>query len=96
VNIISLPSFERFGCSAETIGAVDKQSPQADSAHRVGLETTLPGVLIVVESGGTGGRINGAGIFHSQKLGSILPVPQQPALLWTNGCYWRVQRIKLF
>ena len=38
------------------------------------------------------GRINTAGIFHSCP---ILPVPQQPALLWTNGCCRRIQRIKL-
>ena len=44
--------------------------PQADSAHRIGPETTLQGVLIVVESGGTEGRINAAGIFHSLKLGA--------------------------
>jgi len=68
---------------------------QLDSARQIGPEITFQGILIVVESGGTGGRINAAGIFHSQKLGPILPVPQQPALLRTNGWHRRIQRIKL-
>jgi len=68
--------------------------PQLDSAHQIGPETSLQSILIVVESGGTGGRINAAGIFHSQKLGPNLPVPQQPAVPWTNGCYRRIRRIK--
>ena len=65
---------------------------QAYSAHQTGLKPVLHAVLIVVESGGTGGRINAAGIFHSRP---ILPVPQQPAILWTNGCSRRIQRVKL-
>jgi len=44
--------------------------PWLDSAGQRGPEITLQGILIVVESGGTGGRINAAGIFHSQKLGA--------------------------
>src|SRR5271170_4385187 len=63
---------KRFGCSHTTNVSVDKGRPQADSAHQIGPETTLQDVLIVVESGGTEGRINAAGIFHSQKLGPIL------------------------
>jgi hypothetical protein len=73
---------------------MDEWMLQAYSAHQTGLKPILPAVLILVESGGRGGRINAAGIFHSQKLGLILPVPQQPALLWTNGCYRRIQGIK--
>src|SRR5271155_4896845 len=46
-----------------------KWMPQLDSAHQIGPETTLQSILIVVESGGTGGRINAAGIFHSQEFG---------------------------
>jgi hypothetical protein len=34
---------------------------------RSGPEITFQSIVIVVESGGTGGRINAAGIFHSQK-----------------------------
>ena len=73
---------------------MDKWTPQADSAHQIDLKTILHAVLILVESGGTEGRINAAGIFHSQKLGPILPLPQQSALLWTNGYSRRIQRIK--
>ena len=89
------PSFQRFACSARTNGSMDKWMPQLDSAHQIGPETTLQVILIVVERGGTGGRINAAGIFHSQNLGPLLLVPQQPAVPWTNGCYRRIQRIKL-
>ena len=56
--------------------------PQLDSAHQIGIEMALQSILIVVESGGRGGRINAARIFHSQKLGPSLPVTQQPAVLW--------------
>ena len=59
-----------MACNTTTSGPIDKQRPQADSAHQIGPETTLQGVLIVVESGGKGGRIHAAGIFHSQKLGA--------------------------
>ena len=82
-------------CFSTTSGPMDKWMLQADSAHQIGLKPTLQGILIVVEGGGTGGRINAAGIFHSQKLGPLLLVPQQPAVPWTNGCYRRIQRIKL-
>jgi len=60
--------------------------------NQTGLKSILHAVLILVESGGGGGEINAAGIFHSRP---ILPVPQQPAILWTNGCHRRIQRIKL-
>jgi hypothetical protein len=43
----SPPSFECFGCSATTKGAMDKRRPQADSAHQIGLETSLVDFLIV-------------------------------------------------
>ena len=43
--------------------------PWLDSAGQRGPEITLQGILIVVESGGTGGRINAAGIFHSSEIG---------------------------
>src|SRR5271170_2142496 len=72
-----------FACTSTTCGPMDKWMPQADSAHEIGPDTILQGVLILVESGGKEGRINAAGIFHSQKLGPILPVPQQPAVPWT-------------
>src|SRR5271154_2639716 len=84
-----------FACTSTTGSPMDKWMLQADSLHQTGLKTILYTILILVESGGRGGRINAAGIFHSQKLGPILPVPQQPALLWTNGCYRQIQRIKL-
>src|SRR5271155_5763473 len=44
--------------------------PRLDSARQRGPEITLRGILIIVESGGTGGRTNAAEIFHSQKLGA--------------------------
>ena len=47
LNKFSPPSFERFGCSATTKGAMDKRRPQADSAHQIGLETSLVDFLIV-------------------------------------------------
>src|SRR5271170_1732581 len=84
-----------FACTSTTGSPMDKRMPQVDSAHQIGAETILQGVLIVVESDGRGGRIHAAGIFHSQKLGPILPVPQQPAVPWTNGCYRRIQCFKL-
>jgi hypothetical protein len=71
---------------------MDEWMLQAYSAHQTGLKPILYAVLILVESGGSGGRINAAGIFHSRP---ILPVPQQPAILWTNGSYRRIRRIKL-
>jgi len=70
---------------------MDEWMLQAYSAHQTGLKPILHAVLILVESGGSGGRINAAGIFHSR---SILPVPQQPAVAWTNGGHRRIQRIE--
>ena len=91
----SLPEIgPEFACTSTTSSPMDEWMLQAHSAHQTGLKLILQAVLILVESGGRGGRINGAGIFHSQKLGPILPVPQEPALLWTNGWCRRIQRIK--
>ena len=73
---------------------MDEWMLQAYSAHQTGLKPILHAVLILVESGGSGGRINAGGMFHSQKLGPILPVPQQPAVAWTNGDRRQIQRIK--
>src|SRR5271154_3695428 len=84
-----------FACTSTTSLPMDGWMLQAHLAHQTGLNPILHAVLILVESGGRGGRITAAGIFHSQKLGPILPVPQQPAILWTNGCCRRIQRIKL-
>jgi hypothetical protein len=42
-----LPSFEHFGCSATAKGAMDKPRPQTDSAHQIGLETSLVAFLIL-------------------------------------------------
>src|SRR5271155_2159791 len=84
-----------FACTSTTSGPMNKWMLQVDSAHQIGAETILQGVLIVVESGGRGGRIHAARIFHSQKLGLILPVRQQPGVPWTNGCYRWIQRFKL-
>src|SRR5271170_1853623 len=55
-----------FACTSTTSSPMDEWMPQVVSAHGIGPETTLQGILIVVESGGRGGRINAAGIFHSQ------------------------------
>ena len=43
-----------FACTSTTGSPMDKWMAQADSAHRIGPETSLQSVLIVVESGGTG------------------------------------------
>ena len=64
----SFPS-ERYGYSPATNGVMGRLIPGLDSAHRKGSETTLQGILMVVENGGKGGRINTGGIFHPQKLG---------------------------
>ena len=53
---ISPPSFERFGYSATTNGAMAKWTQQLDSARQIGPETTLQDFLIVVENGGKGGE----------------------------------------
>ena len=94
-----LPEFftlrPEFACTSTTSSPMDEWMLQAHSAHQTGLKPILHAVLILVESGGRGGRINAAGIFHSQKLGPILLVPQQPIVSWTNGCCRRIQRIKL-
>ena len=50
----SPPSFERFGYSATTNGAMGKWILQLDSAHQIGPETMLQDFLIVVENGGKG------------------------------------------
>jgi hypothetical protein len=55
---ISLPSFRRFGSGATTNGAMGKWIARLDSAHQIGPEITFQSILILVESGGTGGRIN--------------------------------------
>ena len=44
-----------FACTSTTRSPTDKWMLQADSAHQIGPETILQGVLIVVESGGRGG-----------------------------------------
>ena len=43
-----------FVNGATTSYAMVKQTPQLDSARRIGPETTLHEILMVVESGGTG------------------------------------------
>src|SRR5271155_5834215 len=58
-----------FACTSTTGSCMHKWMPQAHSAHQIGPETILQGVLIVVESGGRGGRINAAGIFHFSEIG---------------------------
>jgi len=84
-----------FACTSTTGSPMDKWMLQADSAHQTGLKTILYTVLILVESGGTMRKTKAGGIFHPWKLGMFLLLPQQPALLWTNGCYRQIQRIKL-
>ena len=44
---------------------MDEWMLQAYSAHQTGLKPILHAVVILVESGGGGGEINAAGIFHS-------------------------------
>jgi hypothetical protein len=73
---------------------MDKRKPRVDSAHQTGLKPTLHAVLIVVESGDTGGCKNAGGIFHPQELEMFLLV-SQPVAPSTNGGHRRIQRIKL-
>ena len=47
MNKISFPSFQCFGWSVTAKGAMDKLRPQADSAHQIGLETSLVAFLIL-------------------------------------------------
>ena len=42
-------------CFSTTKAIIDKWMLQLDSARQIGPETTLQGILIVVESGGTEG-----------------------------------------
>src|SRR5271170_6884528 len=58
-----------FACTSTTGSPMHKWMPQADSAHQIGPKPILHAVLILVESGGRGGRINAAGIFHSSEIG---------------------------
>src|SRR5271170_3663667 len=80
-----------FACTSTTGSPMDKWMAQADSAHQIGPETTLQGVLIVEEVGCAVGKKRAGGIFHSRP---ILPVPQKPVVRWTNGWHRRIQRIK--
>ncbi len=51
-QIHSLPTFTEIGnslaCSSITSDAIDKQRPQQDSAHQIGVETPLTDFLMVV------------------------------------------------
>src|SRR5271155_2405698 len=58
-----------FACTSTTSDPMDEWMLQAYSAHQTGLKPILHAVLILVESGGRGGRINAAGIFHSSEIG---------------------------
>ena len=54
-DIFGVSIFFAFACGSTTSGGMAKWMTQADSVHQIGPETTLQGILIVVESGGTGG-----------------------------------------
>ena len=45
--------------------------PQVDSAHQIGAETILQGVLIVVESGGTVGKTKAGRNFSPSEIGNV-------------------------
>jgi hypothetical protein len=149
----SVPSFQCFGYSATTKGAMDKRRPQANSPHRIGLETSLVAFLIIgwwcfvdgwkywpefftpeclcllLNNHGTYRQMDDTvgfstlnrsradslwssycrlvmlyrGVKVQPSLGAIFVsrnilfwlVAQEPAISWTNGCYRRIQRIKL-
>ena len=55
--------------SSETKGGTEKPRVLLDLERQIGPESILQDILIIVENGGRGGRINATGIFHSQKLG---------------------------
>ena len=68
---------------------------QLDSTRRVGAETTVQGILIVVENSGKGERIKAGGIFHPQKFEMFWLAAQQPGNLCTNEGRSRIQYIGL-
>ena len=40
------------------------------------------------------GKEKPGGIFHLQKLGMFLRAQQEPAELWTNGCYDWIKKVR--
>src|SRR5271170_3562233 len=58
-----------FACTSTTGSPMDKWMQQADSAHQIGPETILQDVLIVVESGGTGGKNKSCRNFSLSEIG---------------------------
>ena len=78
-----------------TKGPMDKWRPQLDSPHQNGLE-----IFFTKNTNGSCGLLHrrwrsGGGIFHPQKLEMFSLVAQEPSVLWYDGCYRRIQRIKL-
>jgi hypothetical protein len=75
-KLISPRSFEWFDCSTTTNAATRKWIVQLDSMHQIGAKTTLQGIVIVVETGGTPKeeRIKTGGIFrpHNLEFGNVL------------------------
>ena len=55
-NFSALEIGDVFVNGATTSCAMDKRTPQLDSARRIGLGTMLQAFLIVVENGGKGGE----------------------------------------
>jgi hypothetical protein len=68
---------------------------QLQSTRQVGAETTVQGILIVVENSGKEERIKAGRIFHHQKFGMLWIAAQQPGNVCTNEGRSRVQCIKL-
>ena len=60
-----------LACNTTTSDPIDKRRPQADSAHEIGPKTTLQGVLIVVESGGTVGKTKAGRNFSPLEIGNV-------------------------
>jgi len=60
-----------LACNTTTSNPIDKRRPQADSAHEIGPKTTLQGVLIVVESGGTVGKTKAGRNFSPSEIGNV-------------------------
>jgi len=68
---------------------------QLDSTRQLGTETTVQGILIVVENSGKGERIKAGGIFHPQTFGMFWLAAEQPGNICTNEGSGRIQCIKL-
>jgi hypothetical protein len=85
-----------FAFSGTTRDSMDKRRGQADSERSKQVGITFTEVLIVVESGGSGGGLWGGGSKsrNYSKIGADFPCTATTGALWTNGVDGRIQRAK--